>query len=128
MHVSPRFLSSAVPIVLVAFLGATTLPLCAAAAAERPCAARMPGQTATDDGCHRAPAPAATLACCCDRDDGSAPAGPAVQGNSSESASPLAVSLIEAPVVALDVRLPADAAGLLTHRPPLFTLFSVFLI
>lgn len=125
------WLRSSIALALVPLLfSATALPLppCASASTDNDthCAAQMRAQMASHEGCHESEAPAASLSCCDDAAvQTSTPATTIVAANSFG----IVMSVI-ATVVPMTEGLNQvlETKVLQAHSPPLFTLFSVFLI
>lgn len=125
------WLRSSIALALIPLVfGATTLPLalCASASADNGthCAAQMRAQTASHEGCHESEAPAASLSCCDDAAvQTSTPATTIVAANSFGIVMSGVATVVP---VTEGLNQGLETKVLQAHSPPLFTLFSAFLI
>ena len=132
MWLSCRLHSSTALAVVLWLFGSTTLPLalCAFEGTRARCAAEMPRRSSSHEGCHRSESeqPSSSVSCCCDAKDAEQPASTPETPVKADAALNASDAVIVAGPSASDrwrhVQLPA----LLILRPPLFTLFSTYLI
>ena len=108
--------------------GATALPqvVCASHGNDTHCAAQMDPSTATHESCHESQTPTESLSCCDHTAlQTSTPATTVVAPNSFSVVMSDVATVVPATEESRQV---FETKILQSHSPPLFTLFSVFLI